>query len=89
MFNIKVCAEKKRPNQITRTHLNDGSSGNCTDALRADVEGSFEKADVASNHETTGDGRVDVTAADMSESLWKENSIYECFAGGRIVTGRD
>lgn len=78
-WSCSLVAEKKRANQITRTHLNDGSPCNCTDALRADIEGTFEKADVAGNHETTGDGRVDVTAADVSESLPRENSIYECF----------
>lgn len=77
---ISRFAREKTANQITWTHLNDGSPGNCTDALRADIEGTFQEADVAGNHETTGDGRVDVTAADVSESLPREKWIYECFA---------
>lgn len=55
-----------------QTHLDDGGSGDRSDALRAHVENSLKNADVASHHETACDGRIDVTATDMSESLEKE-----------------
>lgn len=51
------------------THLNDGSSGNCADALRADVENALKDADIASHHEADCDCWVDMTAADVTESL--------------------
>lgn len=55
-----------------QTHLDDCCSGDRSDALRAYVEHSLKNADVASHHETACDGRIDVTATDMSESLEKE-----------------
>lgn len=65
LYNIKVGSRWR----LEGTHLNDGSSSDRADALRADVEDSFENADIAGDHETDGDSRVDMTAADVTESL--------------------
>lgn len=60
-----------------RTHLNDGGSGDCADALRAYVENSLKNADVAGHHEATCDGWIDVTAADVTESLKMQSKRRE------------
>lgn len=63
-------------NWLEATHLNDGGTSNRADALRANVESSFENANVSGDHETACHSWIDVAAADMSESLRKRN--IEC-----------
>lgn len=48
--------------------------------MRADVENSFQNADVSGNHQTAGDRGIDVTAADMPESLEKREKVnkFQC-----------
>lgn len=88
----RFAREKKRAGPITWTHLDDGRPGDCADALRADVEGAFQEADVAGHHETAGDGRVDVTAADVPESLPRERKVnlwvFRRWLSARVVTRR-
>lgn len=49
--------------------LNQGSSGDRSHALRHDIEGALQYADVGRYHQTDGDRRVDVAAAHVAKSL--------------------
>lgn len=49
------------------SHPNDGRSGNGSDALRHNVEQALQNADIRRDHQTNGDSRIDVTAADVTD----------------------
>lgn len=53
-------------------YLNDCGSRNSANTLRCDVEDTLQNADVAGDHESNGDGRIDVASGDMTEGLQQQ-----------------
>lgn len=52
-----------------KAYLNDGSSGCSPYTLSHNIGECLQHADVSADEKTTCDGRIDVTSADVTESL--------------------